>query len=235
MEVTTQKEQSNKIFNTDPEANTAILDKQISTGTYHRGYFFHKLVQKYVPAESKMLDYGCGSGRIAKILADNGYKMTGCDPAKELVRMCNEQDLSKVDAKFYQLMDDGEHLEDEAFDAMMCSSAIEFVPEPMKALKNLNRALKPGGHLVISFSNPSSLWRYYSKIRFGKRYNHFTVQVTSKKPSVIKSMLKESGFELVNGPLYFESAFDNKGSLKVLNKSSFFGTLYMMIVKKPNE
>jgi ubiquinone/menaquinone biosynthesis C-methylase UbiE len=235
MDSATQKKQSNKIFNTDPEANTAILDRQINTGTYHRGYFFHKLVKKYVPSGSNMLDYGCGSGRIAKLLADNGYKMTGCDPAKELVRMCNEQDLSNVDANFYQLMDDGEHLESNKYDAMMCSSAIEFVPEPLKALKNLQRALKPGGHFIISFSNPSSLWRYYSKIRFGKRYNHFTVQVTSKKPSVIKTMLKEAGFSIEAGPYYFESAFDNKGAFKVLNKSFLFGTLYMMIVKKPNE
>jgi len=39
---------------------------------------------------------------------------------------------------------------DESFDAIMCIEVFEHLPEPIKAIKEFSRLLKPGGHLIIT-------------------------------------------------------------------------------------
>jgi len=37
-----------------------------------------------------------------------------------------------------------------SFDAIMCNEVMEHLPEPLKALKEFERLLKPGGHLIVT-------------------------------------------------------------------------------------
>ena len=47
------------------EAFARNADVQIAKGTYRRGQLFTSAVSQYGPAGGRVLDYGCGPGRIA--------------------------------------------------------------------------------------------------------------------------------------------------------------------------
>jgi len=56
-------------------------------------------------------------------------------------------------------------VEDESFDAVLCTEVLEHVPEPIRALKEINRALRTGGMLYLSAPLGSGLhqqpYHYY--------------------------------------------------------------------------
>ena len=56
-------------------------------------------------------------------------------------------------------------VEDESFDVILCTEVLEHVPEPMLAIKEMARILKPGGHIFITAPLGSGLhqlpYHYY--------------------------------------------------------------------------
>ncbi|MCB9294271.1 MAG: class I SAM-dependent methyltransferase [Lewinellaceae bacterium] len=216
-----------QIFNAGTEEGTRLLDSKIKNKTYFRGYLFRDVVLRLIPKGFSILDYGCGSGRIAWLIAKEGYTVLGMDPAENLIKEAIRQDSDNLKLSFEVLKDEGETLPSDHFDAVVCSSAIEFIPDPVKVLHNFNRALKPGGRLIISFPNRRSLWRTYAKWRFGKKYDHFSVQWHVWSQREFRHLLQQTGFK-PGKARYFESAFDGYTWLRWLNRFSWVGTLCCM-------
>ena len=221
-----------EIFNANTDERTKLVDNQVSNNVYYRGYLFRKIVKNRIALGGKILDYGCGQGRISYLLAKEGYDVFGTDPASGLIEQAKKQNTDNLNLQFRVLEDEGESLPNATYDAIICSSALEFVADADAVLKNLYRTLKPGGTLVVSLPNVRSLWRYYAKIRFGVKYDHFTVQKNKWLVSEAMSHLKNAGFSIKSKPVFFESAFDKYKVLRSLNRSSLFGTLYILIGEK---
>ena len=222
-----------EIFNADAENRTLIVDGQVNSNTYQRGYLFERQVSQRIKPGGKILDYGCGQGRISYLLARNGYDVIGLEPAKKLVLEAQKQSYDHLKLRFDVLHDEGQSLPTGELDAIVCSSVLEFVPDADVVLSNFYRALKPGGMLFISLPNISSLWRYYALLRFGRKYDHFTVQRNRWSRAEAFRHVTDAGFRIKAKPIFFESAFDKRSYLRPLNKSSFFGTLYLVIAEKP--
>jgi 2-polyprenyl-6-hydroxyphenyl methylase/3-demethylubiquinone-9 3-methyltransferase len=51
------------------------------------------------------------------------------------------------------------HTSDETFDGILCSSVLEYVPDPPKCLAEFHRVLKPEGILLVSVPNSGSVIR----------------------------------------------------------------------------
>lgn len=47
--------------------------------------YVHNLIQKYKPGANNILDLGCGTGRHAFILSQQGYSVTGVDISEEMI------------------------------------------------------------------------------------------------------------------------------------------------------
>jgi len=109
------------------------------------------------------LDAGCGSGTLARYLAEAGACVLGVDAAEEMITMARE--LARHHKHSRQLR--FEHiatiahlpLADQSLDGILCSSVLEYVPDAAPCLSECARVLRPGGLLVVSVANCNSLVR----------------------------------------------------------------------------
>jgi ubiquinone/menaquinone biosynthesis C-methylase UbiE len=62
-------------------------------------------------------------------------------------------------------------VDDDSFDAVMCNEVIEHVPDPVKALKELNRVLRPGGYLVVTA--PFASLTHFAPYHFSTGFNRY--------------------------------------------------------------
>src|SRR5215471_8190982 len=104
----------------------------------------------------KVLDVATGTGHAAlyagiKVGAEHG-SVVGIDIAEEMVHLANSytKTLARCNVRF-ELMD-GEHttFADDAFDAVLCSYGIFFLPDMAKGITEWQRVTKPGGWVCLS-------------------------------------------------------------------------------------
>ena len=126
----------------------ASLEK---TKTHDREYFrdYINSISKYVPANARVLDLGCGVGLSSAMLQQLGYRVTGLDISSTRIKNAHARDMIDY------VVGDAINLpfEDEYFEAIGSINVIEHIPQPMKALTEMNRCLKGRGFLVIYAPN----------------------------------------------------------------------------------
>ncbi len=101
---------------------------------------------------SPVLDFGCGSGHVARRLAAAGWRMTGCDISPRML----EQARSAPDAdtvRWTELPSDPAlplPFMAGSFAAVIASSVFEYLAAPAAVLSELARILRPGGWLILT-------------------------------------------------------------------------------------
>jgi len=119
------------------------------------------------------LDAGCGSGTLARFLADAGARVLGVDAAEEMIASARE--IASQDVPSRDVSSEGEPgqqlrfeliatiarlpLADRSLEGILCSSVLEYVSDPAACLGEFARVLRPGGLLVVSVANRGSLVR----------------------------------------------------------------------------
>lgn len=215
-----------EIFDTHSCNFTKCTDEAIAAGAYERGQLFAAAIQNAVAPGEIVLDYGCGPGRIGRMLVERGYMVEGCDPAPNMIRAAQGMGCAPDRARFWVADDNGDSLESGRYGGVACSSVIEFVADPQGLLSNFHRSLKRGGTLALSFSNRLSLWRAFVKWRQGDRQPHYAIQYNSWTFAEARAALEQAGFRVVSGPIYYDvSAFRRRPYLAPLARSAFVGTL----------
>jgi SAM-dependent methyltransferase len=109
-----------------------------------------ELFARHLPAGTRCLDYGCGDGiRYGKMLRERGVQHIGFDISANAVGQAKAQGL---DVRL--LTAEGQtSLEDGAVDAAICFEVLEHLMEPDRALREIFRCLRPGGHALLSVPN----------------------------------------------------------------------------------
>ncbi len=101
----------------------------------------------------KILDAGCGSGRIMVPIARLGHHFTGIDYHRDSLRLAQKNlDAVGVKAELIEksVLDALSKMDDASFDAAMAIESI-FVDEQYESiLKHLARVVRPGGLLFIT-------------------------------------------------------------------------------------
>lgn len=109
------------------------------------------------------LDAGCGSGILARHLVEAGARVLGVDAAEEMIAMARELAREKGYGERLRF----EHiptianlpLSKNSLDGILCSSVLEYVPDPAACLKEFARVLRSTGLLVVSVANRRSVVR----------------------------------------------------------------------------
>lgn len=90
--------------------------------------------------DSKILDFGCGSGNTVRAYRESGYDALGCDI------------VLPAETEVLKRMPDGViPFPDAFFDFVISESVLEHVRDYSKAVSEIHRVLKPGGISVHSF------------------------------------------------------------------------------------
>lgn len=95
-----------------------------------------------IPGE-RILDVGCGDGRLSAQLQNHGISLCGLDSSPAQVEAAKAQG---VDAQ----VGDATNLpfKDASFDAVFSNAALHWVKDADQALGNIARVLRPGGRFV---------------------------------------------------------------------------------------
>jgi len=119
---------------------------------------FHAKIGEWIVPEvgTRVLELGVGPGRYAALLQTLGFKVVGVDPIKyeswQRIREAgNSEFLSGVKAEALPFVD-------RAFDHVSCIGAFLYFDDPVKALHEIRRVLKPGGHLIVRTQNRRNLY-----------------------------------------------------------------------------
>lgn len=172
------------------------------TGTHDYGYkmekwkdtsrvaFLKQYLTQLTPTEGKILDIGCGDMYMAGQLP--GYKWTGLDAANE---------YSQGKAILHDLMQSPYPIDPETFDTVMCSEVLEHVWTPMVIHQEAFKALKPGGHYIIStpnFNNLSWVMNHHKEVLFEAKQSHHYEHIRWFTYELHKRFLEEAGFTVID-------------------------------------
>jgi 2-polyprenyl-6-hydroxyphenyl methylase/3-demethylubiquinone-9 3-methyltransferase len=109
------------------------------------------------------LDAGCGTGSLARLLAQKGCRVTGIDAAPAMLAAAQSAAAAEGlgHALSFQQVETVELLPfaDASFDGVLCSSVLEYLDHPEACLSEFARVLRPGGLLLLTAPNRCSLLR----------------------------------------------------------------------------
>jgi len=117
---------------------------------------FGEALRRRLPPGSRILDFGCGSGDLSDSLARGGYRVVGVDRAANMITRARQR-FAPERVTFQWLGDSysGSSLPfpDGVFDAVICSSVLEYVDNASACLRELARVCRCGGWLVATVPN----------------------------------------------------------------------------------
>jgi SAM-dependent methyltransferase len=95
------------------------------------------------PSQIKVLDFGCGTGRLVGALLQLGFDASGCDLSiiKQEPQAVASERFRTISIMPYRLPFD-----DNTFDAVISTSVLEHVQNKKECFHEIHRVLKTGGH-----------------------------------------------------------------------------------------
>ena len=123
-----------------------------------------------IPAGSRALDLGCGTGYFSEQLQLRGYRVCAADLS---VQMLDQAQIRCGDKVSY-LEADAENLplDDNQFDVAFSSLALQWCEDLSVPLRELRRVVKPGGLILFSTLADGSLSELSSSWQRVDQYQH---------------------------------------------------------------
>ncbi len=108
----------------------------------------------------RVLDVPAGEGALAARMTALGIEVQCCDLYPELFKLSGTE-IRRGDLAVRLEYDD------ESFDTVICVEGLEHTENPLQAIRELARLLKPGGHLIISVPNILNIEERVKWLLFG--------------------------------------------------------------------
>jgi 2-polyprenyl-3-methyl-5-hydroxy-6-metoxy-1,4-benzoquinol methylase len=142
---------------------------------------WHALLTRHVAPSDlinrRVLEIGCGRGELVRRLiegADGPRHVVAADFAQSAVQSGRRKTPEVYGRRVSWAVGSIQEIpaSDASFDTVISCETIEHVVEPLKALREIHRVLRPGGRLLLTTPNylgPMGLYRGYLRAR-GRRY-----------------------------------------------------------------
>lgn len=139
---------------TQKSHQASAASRESASSGAHESVF--RLLQ-HVVASGQVLDLPCGSGAFTRRLLLNGYTTHAAD--------VDAHEAIPEDASFRKAdMNETLPFDNESFDAVVSIEGIEHIKRPFDFIQECCRIARPGGYLIITTPNISSLrsrWRWF--------------------------------------------------------------------------
>jgi ubiquinone/menaquinone biosynthesis C-methylase UbiE len=205
-----KKEAALKIFNEVREN----YDKIAEEFSFTREFSWEevKSLAECVHIGDKVLDLGCGNGRLVDAFRGKVIEYAGIDNSEKLVEIAKKKHPAQ-DFHFF----DGLRIpfEDNKFDAVFCIAVLHHVPGSQlrgEFLSEIRRVLKPGGKLILT------VWYLWEKGRYWSLFFKFTLKKLFGKSGLDFFDIIEPWFKVAKRYLHLFG----KGELKRLIKHRGF-------------
>lgn len=146
---------------------------------------------RHAPTQGRLLELGSGEGKVLRTLRRERPELTllGCDV----------RDVPPADAAFeFRRIEHGIPARDGELDAVVFADVLEHVADPTSTVRELRRALRPGG-LLIGFvpleGEPRSAYAFYRALLGQDLYRHTKEHTQSFTRRDVRTLL--SDFELI--------------------------------------
>jgi SAM-dependent methyltransferase len=173
-----------------------------------------QVLRRNIPdlSEIRMLEIGCGNGNIMGHLLQNGINVTGGDIFLEGLNYCRRRN-STVSLYHIDIMSLPFN---NTYDVIGAFDVLEHIEDDIRALKEINVALKSGGLLILTVPAYKFLWSYFDRrSRHQRRY--------SKSELIAK--LEQAGFAIRKVSYYMFFLFPVFVAMRFL-KNLFVGEIY---------
>ena len=138
---------------------------------------------KMLPAGSRILDFGCGSGRDTKYFLEKGYRVEATDGSAELCKLASAFTGIKVKEMLFQDLDASGKYEG----IWACSSILHLSKKELfSVIRKMCDALKDNGVIYTSFK-----YGDFEGERNGRYFTDFTEDTFDKFIKVIQELTIE--------------------------------------------
>jgi len=144
---------------------------------------------------AKLLDIGCGNGAFLRSASLLGWDAQGMDPDPKAVAAAHKRGFTVNHGGLPRT-----GLQDRKFDAVTLSHVIEHVHDPVGALREVHRILKPGGKVWMATPNMDSTshrlfqcqWRGLEPPRHLVIFNASSLKLACERGGFINVVLQRS-------------------------------------------
>lgn len=142
----------------------------------------------------RILDLGCGDGRLTERLAAMGADVVGVDASREMVEAARKRGLDARVMPAESLVFENE------FDAVFSNAALHWVLHPARALAGIHFALKPRGRFVAEFGGAGNVALICEALTAAMDRRGHSFQALSPwyfpSPTEYSALLRAAGFSV---------------------------------------
>ena len=176
--------------------NSLIIDEAALPAYAHKNpfidYLFWKRIEVAFEYANKnkyisVLDFGCGSGVLSYLFAENGYEVTACDLEFDPLMRVKEkisfsQKINFVEGDILKM-----NFQNNSFDLIVALDVLEHVENLEDNITLFKRILKPNGSILVSGPTENIFYKIGRKIagqRFTGDYHVTNISNIKKKFSL---------------------------------------------------
>jgi methionine biosynthesis protein MetW len=111
----------------------------------------HVKIAELTPPDCDVLELGCATGYVSKLLKQKGCRVTGIELDEDAAREAEQYCVHVYPGDIHQLLSAGTLKG--RFDCILCGDVLEHLPDPESVLRHLHGLLKSNGFILVSIPN----------------------------------------------------------------------------------